>query len=182
MIPTGDIQQPNRQSWQVLPVNRQPVPVQQFAQTMQGLIVKQFSVSSANGIHEARISLFPEQLGQVDVRISLHNGQLTALFVTDTAAAKDALDNQMAQLRSALQVQGLHVDKLEVTQNQQSQQAFFQERQGQQGREHQPSRRNKAKDGADRGITAFDADLEKMAAGAALHRDLGLGRGIHTTV
>ena len=55
----------------VKPVVSQPVPVQQFAEAMQGLVVKQFSLTKASGVSEARISLYPENLGQVDVRISV---------------------------------------------------------------------------------------------------------------
>ncbi|WP_274651542.1 flagellar hook-length control protein FliK [Paenibacillus humicola] len=180
--PGGGIQEPLKA---ILPTRlpaAQPVPAQQFAQSMQELIVRQFTVSGgANGVHEARISLFPEQLGQVDVRIALHNGQLTAHFVTDTAAAKDALEAQMMQLRSALQTQGIQIDRLDVTQNQ-VQQGLFQDRQGQPGREQQHAKRNKPKDDAAEGVSAFDADMERLEAQQAAHRDLGLGRSLHTTV
>ena len=118
----------------VKPVVPQPVPVQQFAEAMQGLVVKQFSLTKANGVSEARISLYPENLGQVDVRISVTNGVITAHFITDTVTAKDMLDNQMAQLRSALQSQGLQVDRLEVSQTADQQTNLFQDRQGQNGR------------------------------------------------
>ncbi|MNP55863.1 Flagellar hook-length control protein FliK [compost metagenome] len=47
----------------------------------------------------------------------MQNGQLTAQFMTEHAFAKESLEQQMAQLRSALQSQGLQVSKLEVTQN-----------------------------------------------------------------
>jgi flagellar hook-length control protein FliK len=94
----------------------QQVPAQQFAETMADLMVNKFEVKTAAGMSEAKLTLTPEHLGQVDVRISVQNGQLTALFVTDTSAAKDMLDNQLALLRANLQSQGLSVDKLEVSQ------------------------------------------------------------------
>jgi flagellar hook-length control protein FliK len=83
---------------------------------MADLMVNKFEVKTAAGMSEAKLTLTPEHLGQVDVRISVQNGQLTALFVTDTSAAKDMLDNQLALLRANLQSQGLSVDKLEVSQ------------------------------------------------------------------
>ncbi|QYR19770.1 flagellar hook-length control protein FliK [Paenibacillus sp. sptzw28] len=158
-----------------------PIPVQQFAETMQSLVAKQFNVSSVNGVSEARISLFPEHLGQVDVRITVHNGQLTALFLTDTTAAKDILENQMAQLRSSLQSQGLQVDKLEVSQTT-VQTSMFQDRQGHGGREQQADKRNKSESDTLGEVTAFDVDLEGKAAEQAVDRRMGLGRGIHTLV
>ncbi|BBH20871.1 hypothetical protein Back11_22160 [Paenibacillus baekrokdamisoli] len=163
----------------VKPTLQQPVPVQEFAETVQGLVVKQFSVTKSNGVSEARIMLYPEHLGQVDVRISVINGLLTAHFQTDTVAAKDMLENQMAQLRSALQSQGLQVDKLEVSQAAQ-QSNLFQDRQGQSGKDQQASKRNKSNDDSI-GEINFSTDLEEIKVEQAVDRDMGLGRGIHTT-
>ncbi|MNN36274.1 Flagellar hook-length control protein FliK [compost metagenome] len=70
-----------------------------------------------HGMTEATISLFPEHLGQVDVKITMQNGHLIAQFATEHAFAKDSLEQQMNQLRSALQSQGIQVERLEVTQN-----------------------------------------------------------------
>ncbi|SDE69699.1 flagellar hook-length control protein FliK [Fontibacillus panacisegetis] len=93
------------------------VPVEKFSQEMSGFLVSKFDIVKANGISEAKISLYPEHLGQVDVKITMQNGLLTAQFVTEHAFAKESLEAQMAQLRQALQSQGLQVNKLEVTQN-----------------------------------------------------------------
>ncbi|MNZ82843.1 flagellar hook-length control protein [compost metagenome] len=84
---------------------------------MSRFLVGKFDIIQANGMSEAKISLFPEHLGQVDVRITMQNGLLTAQFVTEHAFARESLEAQMAQLRLALQAQGLQVNKLEVTQN-----------------------------------------------------------------
>lgn len=94
-----------------------PVPVEHFAKEMSGFLVSKLDIVNLKGVSEARISLYPEHLGQVDVRITMQNGQLTAQFMTEHAFAKESLEQQMAQLRSALQSQGLQVSKLEVTQN-----------------------------------------------------------------
>lgn len=53
----------------------------------------------------------------MDVKITMQNGHLVAQFMTEHAGAKDLLEQQMNQLRAALQSQGLQVEKLEVTQN-----------------------------------------------------------------
>jgi flagellar hook-length control protein FliK len=94
-----------------------PVPVENFAKEMSGFLVNKLEIVNLKGVSEARISLYPEHLGQVDVRITMQNGQLTAQFMTEHAFAKESLEQQIAQLRSALQSQGLQVNKLEVTQN-----------------------------------------------------------------
>jgi flagellar hook-length control protein FliK len=92
------------------------VPVQQFASQMEKFLVKQFQLIQGNGTSEAKLSLTPEHLGQVDIRIVMQNGQLIAQFVTENPAARDLLENQMSQLRAALNGQGLQVERLEVVQ------------------------------------------------------------------
>ena len=94
-----------------------PVPVENFGKEMSGFLVNKLEIVKLQGVSEARISLYPEHLGQVDVKITMQNGLLTAQFVTEHAFAKESLEQQMSQLRSALQSQGLQVSKLEVTQN-----------------------------------------------------------------
>lgn len=70
-------------------------------------------------------------MGQVDVKITMQNGNLIAQFLTEHSGAKDMLEQQMSQLRSALQSQGLQVEKLEVSQNS----ALLSQFNGQQGRQ-----------------------------------------------
>lgn len=93
------------------------VPVEHFGKEMGGFLVSKLEIVKLQGMSQARISLYPEHLGQVDVKITMQNGQLIAQFVTEHAFARESLEGQMAQLRSALQAQGLQVNKLEVTQN-----------------------------------------------------------------
>lgn len=94
-----------------------PVPVQNFAKEVSGFLVGKFDIVKLQGLSEARISLYPEHLGQVDVKITMQNGHMVAQFVTEHLLAKESLEGQMGQLRSALQAQGIQVTKLEVTQN-----------------------------------------------------------------
>lgn len=108
-----------------------PVPVHKFAHEMTSFISGKLEIVQKGGVAEATISLFPENLGQVDVKITMQNGHLVAQFLTEHAGAKDMLEQQMNQLRSALQSQGLQVEKLEVTQNNTPLQSQFT---GQQGR------------------------------------------------
>lgn len=148
-----------------------------FADTMNGLIVQKFDIRAVDGLTEAKLKLFPEQLGQVDVRISMQNGVLTALFQTDTSKAKDMLENQMAQLRAALQAQGLNVEKLEVTQSpasmELSQQPGGQEQRGKQASD------NRNGFGDDENVTdnAFESEMAEQAA----IQGLGYGRAINET-
>ncbi|WP_052769919.1 flagellar hook-length control protein FliK [Paenibacillus sp. IHB B 3415] len=109
-----------------------PVPVQQFAQEMNTFISGKLEIVKKGGVAEATITLFPENLGQVDVKISMQNGNLVAQFLTQHSGTKDILEQQMNQLRLALQSQGLQVERLEVTQNNPSAQSQWTGQQGQQ--------------------------------------------------
>lgn len=95
----------------------QQMNARNFVEEMSQFIIKGLKMTSVDGFSEARISLIPENLGKVDVRITIHNGQMVAQFMTDTLFGKEILDSQMTQLRTALSNQGIQVDKLEVTHN-----------------------------------------------------------------
>lgn len=125
----------------------QPVPVEQFAKEMNNLIVNKLEFVKLHGFTEARISLNPEHLGQVDIKISMQNGLLVAQFMTRNSDARELLDQQMSQLRSALQGQGLQVEKIEVTQSSQSSssQLYQDGRQSGSGQQD-PNRRSREKD------------------------------------
>lgn len=144
----------------------------EFADTMKGLIVEKFNITSLNGITEARLMLTPENLGHVDVKISMHNGILTAIFQAETAMGKDALENQMIQLRASLASQGITVDKIEVTQaafaaqlSQQQQQSSQQHLQDQNGQQRND-----------------DENFEEEQVMSASHRELGYGRAVNEMV
>ncbi|WP_106766067.1 flagellar hook-length control protein FliK [Paenibacillus faecalis] len=135
----------------------QPVPVEQFAKEMTHLFVNKLEFVKSQGFSEARILLHPEHLGQVDIRITMQNGQLIAQFMTRNSDARELLDQQMAQLRTALQGQGLQVEKLEVTQSSQpsSSQLHQDGRQSGSGQQDDPNRRSREKEApSDDGVAA----------------------------
>ncbi|CAM4277678.1 flagellar hook-length control protein FliK [Paenibacillus endophyticus] len=150
------------------------VVAEEFAKSMTGMIVQKLDLTMVNGVSEAKIMLFPEHLGQVDVRITMQNGLLTAVFQTDTAMAKDMLDNQMAQLRSALQAQGLMVDKLEVSQGQSTSQ-LSQQQQGQGSSQQQSSSRQRFNHDESTSDSQFETEMVQQAT----IQGLGFGRGIN---
>lgn len=125
----------------------QPVPVEQFTKEMTNLVVNKLEFVKLQGVTEARISLYPEHLGQVDIKITMQNGQLVAQFMTRNSDARELIDQQMSQLRAALQGQGLQVEKLEVTQSSQSSSSQFYQDGRQPGSGQQDSnRRSREKD------------------------------------
>ncbi|WP_187119013.1 flagellar hook-length control protein FliK [Bacillus marasmi] len=79
-----------------------------------------------SGLSEARFSLYPKHLGQLQIKIAAQKGQITAQIVTDTQVAKEALEGQLSMLKQALQQQGLQVQKIEIIQHVPTAQEFNQ--------------------------------------------------------
>jgi len=119
----------------------QVVQGDRFAQEVSQLFVKQMKIGTMNGVSEAKLILYPQSLGQVDVKILAQDGVITAQFTAETASGKELLDNQLPQLRAALTQQGLQVDRLEVTQQQEQSMSFQQQRE--QSRQQQDERRER---------------------------------------
>ncbi|MGG1661415.1 flagellar hook-length control protein FliK [Brevibacillus sp. NRS-1366] len=116
-------------------VQTHQVHANQLTQQITQIFVTKMNLTQVNGVHEAKLVLNPQSLGQVDVTITSHNGVITAHFQAETQAGKDMLDNQLPQLRAALTQQGLQVDRLEV--NQQQEAAFSFQQQREQARQQQ---------------------------------------------
>jgi len=124
-----------------------PVPVERFANEMTSFIINKLEIVKQQGFTEARISLNPEHLGQVDIKLTMQNGQLIAQFMTAKADARELIDQQMAQLRTALVAQGLQVDKIEVTHSSQpSTTNFYQDGRQSGSGQQQSQQRSKGKD------------------------------------
>lgn len=144
-----------------------------FADTIQGLVMQKFDISNLNGVTEARLMLTPEHLGAVDVKLSMQNGILTAVFQTENAMAKDAIENQMATLRASLAAQGITVEKVEVTQA-----AFSAELNWQQQRQQQQQFQDSNRNTDNERESSFDEQLDLNTA----IKELGFGRAVNETV
>lgn len=157
-----------------------PVPVENFSSEMTSFIINKLEIVKQTGFTEARISLNPEHLGQVDIKLTMQNGQLIAQFMTRSTDAKELIDQQMAQLRSALIAQGLQVEKIEVTQSSQPSNANLyqdgrQPGSGQQQSQHRSKEKERPSDDAvlaanlteelNDWIAEHQADDERVQAG-----------------
>lgn len=163
IVTIGDLQK----SQQVTIVaDKTPVPVltaANFTEEMTAHVLKNMRITMSEGFSEAKLSLFPKNLGHVDVKISMHDGQLFAQFAADTLAGKQMLESQLPQLRQALLTQGLQVEKLEVTQSQNMSSNMFQEqRQPQTFNQSQRQPKNRSGD-IEVDATQFKEDMEQSA-------------------
>lgn len=153
------------------------ISAQHFAKEMTEHVLKNIKITLSEAISEAKLSLFPKHLGHVDVKITMHEGQLIAHFAADTLAGKQMLESQLSALRQALQSQGLQVEKLEVTQNQSMSSGMFQEhRQQQQSRQSsQPNKSNALN------YNQVAADFIQELSGAAPVKNNGFGNSFDVT-
>lgn len=85
-----------------------------------------FRLNGDGDSKQIRISIFPEHLGHMDIKLTSVDGKIVAQIFTSSLAAKEALDQQASLLRSSMMQQGITVEKIEITQ-QSSQQSFGQQ-------------------------------------------------------
>lgn len=83
-------------------------------------------------IQSAEVQLHPEDLGSMQIKVSLQQDQLSVQFVVQQGAAKEALEQQMPRLKDMLQQQGMQLADGQVEQRQ-SQQGEQRQSQNQRG-------------------------------------------------
>ncbi len=158
------------------------VRAEQFARDVSNLFVKQMKIGTADGVSVARLILHPQSLGQVEVKITAHNGVITAQFSADTASGKELLDNQLGQLRLALTQQGLQVERLEVAQQQNVQQPLGYQQQKEQGRQPSSGRQQPREQRDDEQAEfSLEALLENIDKPVSNWNRLRTAAGIHGT-
>ncbi|MHB1313886.1 MAG: flagellar hook-length control protein FliK [Christensenellales bacterium] len=103
-------------------------------------IVEELSARTTDGIHEFDITLKPEFLGKLSIKLIMDNEGMKAKLKTGDAAVKGLLMDQMPQLREMLESKGIHVVQAEVAYENP---AF--ENSGQSGRQHYEAGKNNSK-------------------------------------
>lgn len=78
-------------------------------------IVKEIKVKISPDQTSMEMVLTPETLGKVNLTVSAKHGVMTAHLVTQTQAAKEAIESQIATLKETLANQGVKVEAVEVT-------------------------------------------------------------------
>ncbi|WNR46648.1 flagellar hook-length control protein FliK [Paenibacillus roseipurpureus] len=134
-----------------------------FTEEMTTHVLKNMKITLSEGFSEAKLSLFPKNLGHIDVKITMQDGQLFAQFAADSLAGKQLLESQLPQLRQALLTQGLQVEKLEVTQSEQMPSGMFQEQRQPQSfnQSNRQSTKNRS-NAIDVDAIGFNEDVEQL--------------------
>lgn len=98
-----------------------------------------------------RLQLMPPSLGQMEVSIASHRGQVTVNMTVDSEQARQAVEKNLTQLEQQMASSGIKVDQFQVTVNQPVKSTAFAEAEqpyrggftGQQGRGYNQSSRDK---------------------------------------
>lgn len=99
----------------------QPLPstlsISEFAPEVSEWIGRYMKITNGqSGGTEATVSLYPEHLGHIEIKITSQDGQVSAQIATSTSMAKETLEGQVQHLKQVLQEQGILVQKLDIIQ------------------------------------------------------------------
>ncbi|MCL2565191.1 MAG: flagellar hook-length control protein FliK [Defluviitaleaceae bacterium] len=101
-------------------------------------IFEKIKVDIKPGVSEIKMSLRPESLGEVSLRIASENGIITAHFVAESQRVKEIIESNFNQLKDTLAEQGVNVAELSVSvstgNSEQHMNEFLKERSKSQGR------------------------------------------------
>jgi hypothetical protein len=81
-----------------------------------GEMVARMQTLLRDGVREARLQLHPAELGRLQVTVTTDGDQARVMFLAETGAAKDAIEQAMPRLREALQQSGLQLAQSDVGQ------------------------------------------------------------------
>lgn len=101
--------------------NNQRTEAANFHETMKSLendvleqVIQKVQVNLKPGQTEMRMQLKPEHLGEIQMKLVVEDGKVTAQFLTNNQGVKETLENSLHHLRQNLQEQGIKVEKLSV--------------------------------------------------------------------
>lgn len=94
------------------------VRLSNVAEDLSGVLRNSIRMNGAGENAQIRVSIFPEHLGHLEIRLNTVDGKVAAQIFTTSIAAKEALDFQVNQLRASLVQQGIAVDRIEISQQQ----------------------------------------------------------------
>ncbi|MCM1495357.1 MAG: flagellar hook-length control protein FliK [Bacteroides sp.] len=78
-------------------------------------VIEQIKVFSSSDVNRLEVQLYPQHLGRLQIQIMMKNGTMTAQIMTETEMAKNAIENQLQQLKETFREQSMKVDAVEVS-------------------------------------------------------------------
>lgn len=93
-------------------------PVTAYVSTAQQIgdqMIEYIKMNTSPGVTEMEIQLQPASLGNINLQLTLRNGAVTAQFIAQSEEVKNAIEQQVVQLKSTLEEQGIKIEAVEVT-------------------------------------------------------------------
>ncbi|MCJ1909763.1 flagellar hook-length control protein FliK [Planococcus ruber] len=128
---------------------------------LSGLLRGSLRLSGTGENAQIKVSIFPEHLGHLDIRLTTVDGKVAAQIFTSSLVAKEAIEMQLSQLRHTMLQQGVNLDRIEITQ-QSSEQSF-----GQQTAHPEQRFNQQQKQGAPNGKNGYQRIEEEVVAAAS---------------
>jgi flagellar hook-length control protein FliK len=95
---------------------RVPLP-EDFARNLAVTIADDLKLHIQGSSSEVRVHMKPESLGELSLRVVLQDGELAAQLDVSQAAVKATLEAQLPQLREALSLQGIKIQRFDIVNN-----------------------------------------------------------------
>ncbi len=80
-------------------------------------LVSRSQLTNTQGTMKLLLKLYPENLGSIRIEIMQQDGVLTAKLLASTPQAKELLDSQLNQLKSAFAQANIQMDRIDITQS-----------------------------------------------------------------
>ena len=135
------------------------VSTDQLIQQFESILSKS-QLMNVGGNQKLFIKLYPEHLGALRVELIQKDSTLIAKFMTSTANAKDILESQIQSLKQAFSSQNIQIERIEISQQMNQQERYFNRESQQQQEQRQQREQDKLKQEQDQTFTlSFEEEL-----------------------
>jgi flagellar hook-length control protein FliK len=123
-------------------------------------ILSKSQLLNFGGNQKLFIKLYPEHLGALRVELIQKDATLMAKFMTTTAHAKEILESQIQSLKQAFSSQNIQIERIEVSQQLNQQERYFNRDSQQQQEQRQQEEADEQKQQKDQSFTiSFEEEL-----------------------
>lgn len=107
----------NKVNVEVKPEAQRQVLSNDNLQRVNDAIIQQIETTTKDGSSVMKVKLYPENLGTVDVTVSMEEGKLVAKIIVDNEHAKGLFAGKLSELSESLVKQNIQVEKINIDLN-----------------------------------------------------------------